>query len=78
MKYFAVVFVIASLAVLCQGKELTEEEQKKSFHAAIKKCQDTEKATDADYEETIKHEVPSTDAGKCLRACLFETFGVVS
>lgn len=47
------------------------------MHDLAKKCQENEKATDADYELAISHEVPTTETGNCLQACLMEEHGVV-
>lgn len=45
--------------------------------AVAKVCQTQEGATDADVQEVINRVQPTTDTSKCLRACMFETFGSV-
>lgn len=57
---------------------MSKEERKKKIDQVVKKCQETEKATDQDVQELRNYDVPSTDTGKCLRACTMETFGMVS
>lgn len=44
----------------------------------VMECQAQEKATDADVAEMIKHEIPSTQEGKCFHACLQAKIGVVN
>lgn len=43
-----------------------------------KACQEKEGAVDQDIEEFFNHKVPSTDTGKCFRACFMEDLGIVS
>lgn len=43
-----------------------------------KSCQEKEGASDADLKELIDHALPSTKPGKCLRACMMESIGLVS
>lgn len=77
MKLFVVVLLVASLAIFCYSEELSKEENLKKYEALAKTCQENEKASDADVKEALDHELPSTDAGKCLRACVMESVGVV-
>lgn len=60
-----------------QGEQLSKEGRRKQIELLAKKCQETEKATDFDVQETLDHELPSTDTGKCLRACIMESLGMV-
>lgn len=40
-------------------------------------CQKQEKSTDADLNELMKYEMPSTHSAKCLHACLLESVGLL-
>lgn len=42
-----------------------------------KQCQTQEGASEQDLQEFLMHQVPSTQTGKCLRACIMETVNVV-
>lgn len=55
----------------------TKEERKKMLETFAKNCQAQEKATDSDYDDVMKHELPTTETGNCMRACVFEAFGMV-
>lgn len=54
------------------------EEAKGMFRNMSQECKDQEKASDDDVEEMVNQNYPSSKEGKCLVACMQETFGVVS
>ena len=41
-------------------------------------CATKEGASKGDIDELVAHKPASTTAGKCLRACIFESVGIVS
>lgn len=45
---------------------------------AANMCRSKVGATDADLQEVLAKNKPTTQTGKCLNKCLFETFGIVS
>lgn len=53
-----------------------EETMQKGIEVG-KKCQAQEGASDSDFDEFMSHTIPTTEPGKCLRACIMETFNVV-
>lgn len=59
-------------------KAFSSDERHRIFLTVAKHCKLQENATDADVEEMLKYEAPTTEEGSCLRACLFEMFGMVS
>lgn len=48
------------------------------FLKMAKECATKEGASSADIDELIAHKPASGKGGKCIRACLFETVGIVS
>lgn len=56
---------------------ITREEGIKQNSEKIKKCQAQEGASDSDVTEFLKPQVPTTESGKCLRACFIEAQGMV-
>lgn len=57
---------------------LDKEEAKEMFRNMSQECKEQEKATDADVETMVNENYPETKEGKCLVACMQETFGIVS
>lgn len=47
------------------------------FEKISKPCIEKEGASENDVKEAKAHQVASTKAGKCLRACFMESIGVV-
>lgn len=48
------------------------------FRNMSAECKEQEKATDADVDTMVNENYPDTKEGKCLVACMQETFGIVS
>lgn len=75
MKYLPLLavglFVVAVTAI-------DKEEAKDMFRNMSQECKEQEKANDADVETMVNENYPETKEGKCLVACMQETFGVVS
>lgn len=40
-------------------------------------CRNKEGASEQDLQEFLMHQVPTTEVGKCFRACIMETLNVV-
>lgn len=57
---------------------LDKEEAKEMFRNMSQECKEQEKATDADVETMVNENYPESKEGKCLVACMQETFGIVS
>ena len=63
-------FVVAVTAI-------DKEEAKEMFRNMAQECKEQEKATDADVETMVNENYPESKEGKCLIACMQETFGIV-
>lgn len=48
------------------------------YQAMVQDCATKEGATEADVMEALSFEVPSTQSGKCLHACIGSSAGTVS
>lgn len=57
---------------------MNNDERLQILLTVTEKCQTQENATAADVAEMMKYEAPTTEEGSCMRACLFETFGMVN
>nr|AXB87332.1 odorant-binding protein 17 [Tropidothorax elegans] len=68
---FAVVLVLCTALPKINGYK---EELKKT----IASCQDGREVTDDEIEEFVKPLIPQTQEEKCLMACVFRTFNVIS
>lgn len=63
--------------VFCNPQAVSREEQHKMMQVMGKSCQEKEGASDSDFSELIDHALPTTKPGKCLRACMMESIGLV-
>jgi metal-dependent amidase/aminoacylase/carboxypeptidase family protein len=67
-------FGLLIATVTCMDKD----EAKEMFRNMSQECKEQEKATDADVETMVNENYPDSKEGKCLVACMQETFGIVS
>jgi metal-dependent amidase/aminoacylase/carboxypeptidase family protein len=74
MKFF-VIFAIGLFIVVV--KAMDKNEAKEMFRNMSQDCKEQEKASDADVETMVNENYPETTPGKCLVACMQETFGIV-
>lgn len=56
---------------------ISTDDKRSIFRTVAADCRISENATDADVEEMLDYEAPTTKEGSCLRACIFEIFGMV-
>lgn len=54
------------------------EEETLAFQKIMMDCAAKEKTTKDDMDEFFSQKPPTSSNAKCLRACMSETFGVVS
>lgn len=57
---------------------MSKQEKAEMFDKIAKPCIEKEGASENDVKEAKEHLVSTTKAGKCLRACIMESVGVVS
>jgi hypothetical protein len=57
---------------------IDKEEAKDMFRNMSEECREKEKATKEDVEVMVNEQYPESKEGKCLVACMQETFGIVS
>nr|AID61298.1 odorant binding protein [Calliphora stygia] len=71
---FLFVFTFLILAACNIKAELSKDEAT----AIALACKEEAGASDADFEAMIKHDPTETPEDKCMRACVFKKFGVMS
>lgn len=57
---------------------MSADEKKAIEQKLLAECQSKEGASDADVSELAARNVPTTQTGKCLHACVHEMLGLVS
>lgn len=58
-------------------QETTLEAKKESLVNTAIQCKQDENASDADVQELMGQELPSTKPGKCMRKCILEKLDLV-
>lgn len=59
-------------------KGFSEDQKREMVRLMAKNCMKQEKATDADLDELVKRDLPTTPTSKCLRACIMESLNLVN
>lgn len=71
-------FSLLAFGLVVMVSAIDKEEAKEMFRNMSQECKEKEGAGDADVEMMINEKYPETNEGKCLMACMYEQFGVVS
>lgn len=56
---------------------MSEKQKQNIVRLMAKNCKEREQATDADLEELVRRDIPTTPTSKCLRACIMESLSLV-
>ncbi|XP_017062420.1 general odorant-binding protein 28a [Drosophila ficusphila] len=77
MQSSPIIFVTAILLGAALVKGFDEKEAMAKLMSAAEGCMAEVGAADADLQELIKKQPASSYAGKCLRACVMKSFGLI-
>lgn len=77
MKFLLKILAIGLFVVTVKAA-MDKKEAKEMMRGMCEECKEKENATDADMDTMLDEKYPETREGKCLVACMQETFGVVS
>ncbi|XP_075233301.1 general odorant-binding protein 19d-like [Lycorma delicatula] len=73
-----IVFIVSSLlAVQIQYASAAPRPDKEKFLEIFEKCRQKENVDEVAYESLRKKQLPKTDKGKCMVACMFEETGLI-
>ena len=77
MRFLIVFAAIVIFSVVQVQSAMTKEEMEKMFMASAQECKSKEGATDDDLAFMASKTAPTTQAGKCVIACIGEKDGIV-
>ncbi|XP_031638803.1 uncharacterized protein LOC116350935 [Contarinia nasturtii] len=75
MKNFVV--FIAICCIIGLSESISKEQRMEMFVKVAKECAEEEGASAVDVDELVAHKSASEKGGKCIRACLAETVGMI-